>query len=130
MARLTWQVSPRNKLGVYMDRIHKVRGAAMSPGYDQTTASVRWNSPLYMTNSIKWSSTVSNKLLIEGGYSSNIERYNNLYAPGVEQQVPARPHGSPTRRTTTASSAPSGSPPRTRAVSILTGTTRRRPRPT
>ncbi len=86
MARLTWQVSPRNKLGVYMDRIHKVRGAAMNPGYDQTTASVRWNSPLYMTNSIKWSATVSNKLLIEGGYSSNIERYNNLYAPGVEQQ--------------------------------------------
>ncbi len=89
MSRLTWQVSPRNKFGVYMDRIHKIRGAAMSPGYDQTTASVRWNSPLYMTNSIKWSSTVSNKLLIEGGYSSNIERYNNLYAVGVEQ-----PYGS------------------------------------
>jgi hypothetical protein len=32
---------------------------------------------------------VSSRLLIEGGYSSNIERYNNLYAEGVEQ-----PYGS------------------------------------
>ena len=48
LARLTWQVSPRNKLSAYIDRIHKVRGAALNPGDDQTTSSVVWNSPLYM----------------------------------------------------------------------------------
>jgi hypothetical protein len=87
LARLTWQVSPRNKLSAYIDRIHKVRGAALNPGDDQTTSSVVWTSPLYMTNTVKWTSTVSNKLLVEGGYSSNIERYNNLYQPGIEQPL-------------------------------------------
>ena len=85
LARLTWQISPRNKLSAYYDRIHKVRGAAMSPGDDQTTASVRWNSPLYTTNMVKYTSTISSKMLIEGGFSSNLERYNNLYAEGIEQ---------------------------------------------
>ena len=89
LARFTWQVSPRNKLSAYMDRIHKVRGAAMSPGDDQATSSVRWNSPNYTTATVKWTATVSNKLLVEGGYSTNIERYNNLYAEGVE-----KPYGS------------------------------------
>jgi Carboxypeptidase regulatory-like domain/TonB-dependent Receptor Plug Domain len=85
LVRLTWQVSPRNKLSAYIDRIHKVRGAAMNPGDDQTTASVRWNSPIYMTNAVKWTQTTSSKLLIELGYSSNIERYNNLYAEGIDK---------------------------------------------
>jgi hypothetical protein len=89
LARLTWQMSPRNKLSAYMDRIHKVRGAAMAPGDDQTTSSVRWNSPNYSTATVKYTSTVSSRLLIEGGYSTNIERYNNLYAEGVE-----KPYGS------------------------------------
>jgi hypothetical protein len=86
LLRLTWQMSPRNKLAAYMDRIHKVRGGAMSTGDDQTTSSVRWNSPIYMTNSVKWTSTVSSRLLVEMGYSSNIERYNNLYAEGVDKE--------------------------------------------
>jgi len=86
LARFTWQASPRNKLSGYYDRIHKVRGAAMSPGDDQTTSSVRWNSPVYTTNMIKYTSTVSSKLLVEGGFSSNLERYNNLYAEGIEKQ--------------------------------------------
>jgi hypothetical protein len=90
LVRLTWQVSPRHKLSAYADRIHKTRGAAMDPGDDQTTASVVWNSPLYMTSTVKWTSTVTNKLLVEAGYSSNLERYNNLYAPGIE-----KPYGSP-----------------------------------
>jgi carboxypeptidase family protein len=85
LARFTWQMSPRNKLAGYYDRIHKVRGAAMNPGDDQTTSSVRWNSPLYTTNMVKYTSTVTSKFMIEGGFSSNLERYNNLYADGVEQ---------------------------------------------
>src|SRR3954447_8419920 len=86
LARITWQISPRNKLSGYYDRIHKVRGAAMGPGDDQTTSSVQWNSPLYTTNMLKYTSTVSNKLLVEGGFSSNIERYNNYYPTGIEKE--------------------------------------------
>src|SRR5437016_4882274 len=44
LARMTWQISPRNKLSGYYDRIHKVRQGAMGPGDDQTTSSVVWNS--------------------------------------------------------------------------------------
>src|SRR3954465_13247724 len=118
LVRMTWQISPRNKLAGYYDRIHKIRGAAMSAGDDQTTSSVRWNSPLYTTNMIKYTSTVSSKLLVEGGFSSNVERYNNLYAPGIEKQ-PGTPEWFATARhnidsgasTNTASTAEYGSYP-------------------
>jgi hypothetical protein len=85
LGRVTWQVSPRNKLSVYADKIWKTRSAAMSPGDDPATSAVVWTSPLYLTDTLKWTSTVSNKLLVEGGFSSNIERYENLYEPGIEQ---------------------------------------------
>jgi len=35
---------------------------------------------------VKYTSTVTSKFLIEGGFSSNIERYNNLYQPGIEKE--------------------------------------------
>jgi hypothetical protein len=73
-----------------MDRLFKSRDHDVSAGDDAATAGFRWNSPIYETATIKWTSTVTSRLLIEGGYSSNIERYNNLYEPGVR-----KPYGSP-----------------------------------
>jgi hypothetical protein len=90
LVRLTWQVTSRNKVSAYIDRLFKTRDRAMSPGDDPETASVVWGSPLYMTNTVKWTSTLSNRLLIQGGYSSNIERYTNQYQPGIE-----KPWGTP-----------------------------------
>jgi hypothetical protein len=90
LLRLTWQVSPRNKLSAYMDRLFKTRDHDILAGDDPSTSGRVWNSPIYETSTIKWTSTVSNRLLIEGGYSSNIERYNNLYEPGIR-----KPYGSP-----------------------------------
>jgi hypothetical protein len=90
LLRLTWQVSPRNKLFAYMDRLFKTRDHDVTPGDDPATAGFYWNSPIYETSTVKWTSTVTNRLVIEGGYSSNIERYNNLYEPGVR-----KPYGSP-----------------------------------
>src|SRR5258706_13345618 len=81
---MTWQASPRNKFSAYFDRIIKNRGAAMGAGDDQTTTSVVWTSPLYLTDTVKLHSTVSNRMLIEAGWSSNIERYTNQYQPGLE----------------------------------------------
>ena len=89
LLRLTWQVSPRNKLSAYMDRLFKTRDHDVIAGDDAATAGFYWNSPIYETSSIKWTSTVSNALLFEGGYSNNLERYNNLYEPGIE-----KPYGS------------------------------------
>ncbi|PYR74188.1 MAG: hypothetical protein DMF87_23590 [Acidobacteria bacterium] len=89
LARVTWQVSPRHKFAAYWDEIDKFRGHAMTAGDDYDTASVVWNSPAYHTASAKWTSTMSPKLLIEGGYSNNTEDYTNEYQPGL-----AKPRGS------------------------------------
>ena len=49
LVRLTYQVSPRNKLAAYFDEIDKFRGHAMFAGDDYNTAAVVWNSPAYHT---------------------------------------------------------------------------------
>ncbi len=83
IVRLTWQASERNKVALYMDRALRLRGHAMGALTDQRTASVIWNTPTFATGSIKWTSTVSSKLLVEAGFSGNRERYDNLYQPGI-----------------------------------------------
>jgi hypothetical protein len=84
-ARLTWQISPKNKLSVYNDRILKDRGAAMTAGFDPATASQIWNSPIYTVGTAKLTSAVSNRFLLEAGFSTNYERYNVIYQPGIEK---------------------------------------------
>ena len=81
--RLTWQASERNKFAAYMDRAMRLRGHAMGSLTDPRTASVTWNTPTFATGSIKYTSTLSSKLLLETGFSFNRERYDNLYQPGV-----------------------------------------------
>jgi len=87
--RLTWQASQRNKFAAYFDRAWRHRGHAMSAGDDPATASVVWFIPVFATGAAKWTSTISNKLLVEAGFSFNRERYENLYQPGIE-----KPYGS------------------------------------
>ena len=81
--RFTWQLSPKNKLAVYNDRLLKNRGSAMTAGFDPKTAGIVWNSPIYTTGSVKFSSTISNHIFFESGFSTNYERYNTLYQPGI-----------------------------------------------
>ncbi len=83
VVRLTWQMSETNKIAGYMDRALRLRGHAMGALTDPNTASVIWNTPAFATGSLKWTSTQSSKLLLEGGFSFNRERYDNLYQPGV-----------------------------------------------
>ena len=85
-ARVTWQISPKNKLAVYNDRIAKNRGAAMTAGFDPASASIVWNSPIYTVGLVKFTSAVSSRLLFEGGYSTNYERYNTIYQPGLARE--------------------------------------------
>ena len=85
MARLTWQVSPRNKISAYIDEIDKFRGHDMQANYDPETASTVWHSPAYHTTAIKWSSPVTSALFLEGGWSNNTEYYTLQYQEGVEK---------------------------------------------
>jgi hypothetical protein len=84
-ARVTWQMSAKNKLSVYNDRLLKNRGAAMTAGFDPAEASIVWNSPIYTTGSVKFSSTATNRIYIEAGASTNYERYNTIYQPGLSK---------------------------------------------
>jgi hypothetical protein len=85
MARLTWQVSPRNKFSAYFDEIDKYRGHDMQANYDPETAATVWNSPAYHTTAVKWSSPVTSALFLEAGWSNNTEYYTNEYRDGIEQ---------------------------------------------
>ncbi|MGQ0734015.1 MAG: carboxypeptidase regulatory-like domain-containing protein [Acidobacteriota bacterium] len=84
--RLTWQVSPRNKISAYFDEIDKARGHGMNAGTDAVTASQIWTSPLYNDAVLKWTSTMSSRLLVEAGFSMNYEQYVIVNQPGVNQE--------------------------------------------
>jgi carboxypeptidase family protein len=84
-ARVIWQISQKNKLAVYNDRLGKNRGRAMTAGYDPATAGIVWTSPIYSTGSIKFTSTATSRIFIEGGFSTNYERYHTLYEPGISK---------------------------------------------
>ena len=49
------------------------------------TASFIWRSPVYYTTQIKWTSTLSSKLLLEAGYGSNVNVTVQSLQDGVEQ---------------------------------------------
>jgi hypothetical protein len=83
--RIVWQMNQKTKLSAYADRLLKNRGSDMTAGVDPATGSAVWTSPLYSTGSIKLTSTVTNRVLVEGGFSTNIERYNILMQPGIEK---------------------------------------------
>jgi hypothetical protein len=90
LARLTWQISQKHKLGAYYDKVAKDRGHGMNAGDDPATASQIWTSPNYLTGSAKLTSTLTSRLLLEGGYSFNKEEYNIVNQPGV-----LKPRGTP-----------------------------------
>jgi hypothetical protein len=85
LARLTWQVSPRNKIAAYFDEIDKYRGHDMQANYDPETAATVWNSPAYHTTGIKWSSPVTSSLFLEASFSNNTEYYTLEYQEGIEK---------------------------------------------
>lgn len=85
LARLTWQISNNHKLSAYFDEIDKYRGHDMQSNEDPEEASLQWFSPAYHTAALKYTSTLTNAMLFEAGYSRNLEYYTNSYQDGVEQ---------------------------------------------
>jgi hypothetical protein len=81
--RLTWQATPRNKITVYDDYQWKYVGHLFTSGIDVATASRTRPQVLKYTNGIKWTSTVSNKLVFDAGYGTSVNSYTEKYQPGV-----------------------------------------------
>ena len=85
MARLTWQLTPRNKMSAYFDEIDKYRGHDMQSNEDPETASLRWFSPAYNTGVAQVDVHGEQPDALEAGYSRNLEYYTNSYQEGVEK---------------------------------------------
>ena len=76
LLRLTYQANAANKLSAYMDRIFKDRFRPHGSADDPATSPNHQGSPIYYTGSAKWTSTISSRLLLEAGYSSNVENWS------------------------------------------------------
>jgi hypothetical protein len=86
-ARLTWQISPRNKLTVYDDRAFKSLDREFGSGVEPTRAAGGRTPVLYYTAAAKWMSPVTNKLLLDAGWGASVQSRNGgLYQPGVLQE--------------------------------------------
>jgi hypothetical protein len=88
LARITTQLTPRNKLSVHYDRMYKWRGHRFEPPtifIEPEVSSRIHDNPLYYWSTVKWTSTVSSKLLVEGGYVMYINPNRIMYQPGVRK---------------------------------------------
>ena len=88
LLRLTWQMSQNNKFSAYLDRIIKQRFHDYDARVDVGTASRHHGSPIYYVGAAKWTSTISSRLLLEVGYSTNVENWSNV---DQEADVPDGP---------------------------------------
>jgi hypothetical protein len=73
--RLTWQVNPKNKVAFYGD----VQNYCWCNAYFTTNQEASWDFHVYPNNNwvATWTSTVTDKLLITGGYSYRQDRQFN-----------------------------------------------------
>jgi hypothetical protein len=87
MVRLTWQMTPKNKFTVFHDRYPKFKGHEMGARFDPVTAAQRRDPEhaLYYTAQAKFTSTVTSRLLVEGGWSTNIEMLLISNQPGIKK---------------------------------------------
>ncbi len=90
MVRLTWQVNSTNKFSIYHDRYPKFKGHEVIVGsiaeWDTAAGRRDPEHALYYTGQAKWTSTISNRLLFEAGYSTNVEYLYIGYQPGVQKE--------------------------------------------
>jgi len=101
--RVTWQATPRNKFGVYVDHqancsqasyLTSSEGACRAAGSDwlatgsfgalQAPEAFTTYSPKPQdVRQVTWSSTVTSKLLLEAGFSSYVSRWGWMAPPGA-----------------------------------------------
>jgi hypothetical protein len=85
-ARLTYQASERNKITAYIDRVFKHVGHEYASGTEVEFASRVWPTPLYYTGAVKWTSTLTDKFLVEAGVGSSYNDISMTYQPGVHKE--------------------------------------------
>ena len=91
--RLTWQITPKHKLGAFYDDNNKVEYHTHSAGEDiltvsQTRGVGRPRGPRYATQ-VKWTAAFSSKFLAEAGWGTNRVDYINKGQDGLRKERPA-----------------------------------------
>ena len=83
LGRVTWQASRRNKFAFYHDDQSKYRGHRRPGGTDFVTPEATWvqKTPVGFTSQAKYTSTVSNRLLVESGFSMYYIDWTQEYRP-------------------------------------------------
>jgi hypothetical protein len=89
LLRLTYQMNSKTKVSSYLERIWKHKDPELLSGYNPISASDIRDPmhALYYVGQAKITSTLTNKLLLELGYSTNLERYSARYQPYLEDIV-------------------------------------------
>ena len=88
VARGTWQATPKNKFAVTYQRNYKYKGHEITIAQTGTPltpdiSSSRRDPLLYYIASFKYQATITNKLLFETGYISDVLHYSDYYQPGI-----------------------------------------------
>ena len=81
--RLTGQITPRNKLTWYFDRSNRERAHWGISATTSPEASGRQTLPMEFTETVKYQSTLSNRLLLELGFGEYRQDYTDLYQKEV-----------------------------------------------
>jgi hypothetical protein len=89
LLRLTYQMNSKTKVSGYLERIWKHKDPELLSGYNPISASDIRDPmhALYYVGQGKITSTLTSKLLLELGYSTNLERYSARYQPYLETIV-------------------------------------------
>jgi hypothetical protein len=83
LGRVTYQASRKNKVSFYLDDQGKYRGHRRPGGSSFVSPEATWvqQSPLGFTSQAKYTSTVSNKMLVEAGFSMYYLHWTQGYRP-------------------------------------------------
>ena len=92
-ARLTMQLTARHKISLHYDRLFPNEDTWVNPGEQVDTASQKrdYSQTFYPLAMAKWTSTLSNRLMLEAGYSEACICYLAKPQPGIlrERDTPA-----------------------------------------
>jgi hypothetical protein len=83
--RLTAQLAARHKMNAFIDRVFKTVWHDFAAGTDPEFAARYWPVPLYYTTAIKYTGTLTNRLLVDAGWGAMDNALDQFYQPGVRK---------------------------------------------
>jgi len=113
LARLTWQINQKNKLSSFFNRTFKRKGKDYGAGSDPRAGSFRDpRTGHYAVGQIKYTNTLTNRWLLEAGYSSPLNHITIDNEPGISlpRYLPNGQFNPSTRAARWPSAAERGSP--------------------